>query len=104
MGLLAIVIALGIILIVLELFKHHFTKNLFKYLIYGVVLIFILLILSSYLDLGSFFSQDNTFAKTGQVIAKDVENDIEDISWDEIDTFDTIEEKLKDWIGKLIED
>tara|TARA_Y100000310_G_scaffold345568_1_gene466725 strand:+ start:4418 stop:4732 length:315 start_codon:yes stop_codon:yes gene_type:complete len=103
MGLLAIFIGLAVILIVLELFKHHFTKNLFKWLVYSVIFIFILLMLSAYIDLGSFFAQDNTFAKTGQVIADDVQDDIKDIDIDEIDTLDTIEERIKNWIRNTLD-
>ncbi len=103
MGLVAIIIGLIVVLTVLELFKHHFTKSLFKYMIMAIVLIFVLLIASAYVDLGSFFSQDNTFAKTGAVIADDVTEDLEDLDLSESKTLETIEEKTKDFFHKLID-
>tara|TARA_Y100000310_G_C20437643_1_gene694491 strand:+ start:383 stop:694 length:312 start_codon:yes stop_codon:yes gene_type:complete len=103
MGLLGIIIALAVALVVLELFKHHFTKSLFKYLMVSLVIIFLLLIVSSFLDLGSFFDQDNTFAKTGAVIAEDVSEDIDGFDPRESETLQTIGDKVKEFLQNLID-
>ena len=67
--LILIVIILGIILL-LELFKHQLTKNMFKFFIAAIVIMIFLLILSAYFDLGTIVGKDSTFAKTGAVITE----------------------------------
>jgi len=100
--LLIIGILIGI-LIVLEMFKHHFTKNLFKYLMIFVIVLFTILILSAYIDLGSFFSKDNTFSQTGEVIAEGVSEDVEKIDFNQFKIFDILEEKTKEILNKLLD-
>lgn len=100
--LLIIIIAIGI-LVVLELFKHHFTKSLFKNLILVLLAIFALLIISAYVDLGSFFSKENTFSQTGQVIAENVGEDLKEIDLKESETLNTIEQKTKDFLKKILD-
>lgn len=69
---LLIIIVIGVLLVI-EIVKHYLTKSFLKYVIAILVLLFILLILSAYFDLGPFFSKDSTFSQTGQVIANGVE-------------------------------
>ena len=104
MGLFALFVALIAVIILLELFKHHFTKSLFKYMIYFVVFLFILLIVSAYFDLGSFFDRDNTFSKTGSVIAEDVSEDIEEFDISKSKVLETLGEKTRDILKKLLDE
>ncbi|HIH14902.1 MAG: hypothetical protein QT08_C0014G0007 [archaeon GW2011_AR17] len=103
MGLLAIVLVFIGILIVLELFKHHFTKGLMKYLIVGIVLLFLLLIASAYIDFAALLGEGSTFASTGEVIAEGVRDDVKDIDIDKSETVQTISEKTKEFFQKLLE-
>lgn len=91
------------VLVVLELFKHHFTKGLLKYGVIAVVLLFLFLIVSSYFDLGAFFAKDNTFSKTGAVISEDVSDDIKDIDIAKSKTVQTLGEKTKEFIRNLLD-
>ena len=103
MGLLIIIIALIVILIVLELFKHQFTKSLMKYLIIIIILIFILLVASAYVDFGDFLGEGTTFSNTGAAIAEGVSDDVEEIDITESETLQTISEKTKEFLKKIIE-
>ena len=104
MGLLILFIIIMVCLIFLEIFKHHITKNIFKFSIFAIIFIIMLLIASSYLDLSSFFSEDNTFVKTGAIVTEDLSEDINNIEWGEIETFKTIEEKMKNAINNILEE
>ncbi|MDP3727847.1 MAG: hypothetical protein Q8R18_00165 [bacterium] len=103
MGLLVIILIVIGILIVLELFKHHFTKGLMKYLVVGIVLIFLLLVASAYIDFGELLGEGSTFASTGQVIAEGVSDDLEDVNIEESETLQTLSEKTKEFFQKILE-
>ena len=89
MGLLAIFIVLIVAFLLLEVFKHNITKNMFKYFVAFIIFIVILMVVSAFIDLGTFFDKDNTFAKTGAVIVEDVSEDIESIDWANLETLET---------------
>jgi hypothetical protein len=61
------------------------------------------MIASSFIDLGTFFDKDNTFAKTGAVVVEDVTEDIEKIDWANLETLETAEEKTKEFLRDLLE-
>ncbi len=103
MGLLAIVVVILVAFFLLELFKHKFTKNIFRYFIVGLIFLVLLMFLASFFDLSNFFSPDNTFAKTGSVIAEDVQQDIENIEWEDLNIIDTAEKKTKDFLRDILE-
>ena len=103
MGILAIFIVLIVAFLLLEVFKHNITKNMFKYFVSFIIFIVILMIVSSYIDLGSFFDKDNTFAKTGAVVVEDVSEDIGNIDWSNLETLETAEEKTKEFLRDLLE-
>tara|TARA_Y100000310_G_C19941765_1_gene472867 strand:- start:3 stop:317 length:315 start_codon:yes stop_codon:yes gene_type:complete len=103
MGLLAIFIVLIVAFLLLEVFKHNITKNMFKYFVAFIIFIVILMVVSAFIDLGTFFDKDNTFAKTGAVIVEDVSEDIESIDWANLETLETIEEKTKEFLRDLLE-
>lgn len=103
MGLLEIILIFVGILVILELFKHHFTKGLLKYGVAALILLFVFLLVSAYFDLGTFFSKDNTFAKTGAVIADDVSEDLEHINIDKSKTVETLGDKIKEMIRNLLD-
>jgi len=103
MGLLALVIAVVAILVILELFKHHFTKSLMKYMIFIIVFIFILLIVSAYVDFGSLIGKDSTFSHTGAVIAEGVSDDADTFDFTESETLTTISEKTKEFFRNIID-
>ena len=91
------------VLVILELFKHHFTKGLLKYGIVALALLFVFLLASSYFDLGAFFNKENTFSKTGAVIAEDVDEDIENVDLRGSKTLKTLSEKTKDFIRHILD-
>lgn len=103
MGLLILILVIIGILILLELFKHHLTKGIMKYLIIFIILIFILLITSAYIDFGDYVGEGSTFANTGHAIADGVTDDLENIDIEESETLNTIGEKTKDFFKKLLE-
>ena len=103
MGLLAIVIAVIVILVLMELFKHHFTKGLVKYLAIFIVLVFVLLIASAYVDFGDYVGEGSTFSNTGHAIADGVTDDLEDVDIKESETLNTLGEKTKDFFSDLLE-
>lgn len=103
MGIFTIIIIVVIALLLLEMFKHKITKNLFHYVIIFIIFIVILLIASAYFDLSSFFSDDNTFVKTGATITEGVKDDVDDIDWEESSTLEKIEKNTKDFLGDILE-
>ena len=103
MGLLAIVIVLLVAFFLLELVKHKLTKNIFRYFITGIIFLVVLMFLAAFFDLGDFFSQDNTFAKTGSVVAEDVQEDIESIDWFDLNILETAGEETKEFLKDILE-
>lgn len=103
MGLFLIIVVVLAILILAELFKHHFTKGLVKYLIIFVILIFILLVASAYIDFGDYIGEGSTFANTGHAIADGVTDDVEKIDIKESQTLETFKEKTKEFFQKIVE-
>ena len=94
MGLLAIVVVILVAFFLLELFKHKFTKNIFRYFIVGLIFLVLLMFLASFFDLSNFFSPD---------IAEDVQQDIENIEWEDLNIIDTAEKKTKDFLRDILE-
>ncbi len=103
MALLELIIVIIAILILFELFKHHFTKGLVKYLVIFLILIFILLIASAYIDFGSLLGQGSTFSNTGQAISNGVGNDLKDVDFGGSDTLHAMGEKITDFFKQLLE-
>ena len=103
MALLELIIVIIAILILFELFKHHFTKGLLKYLVIFVILIFILLIASAYIDFGSLLGQGSTFSNTGQAISNGVGSDLKDVDIGGSDTLHAIGEKITDFFKQIVE-
>ena len=103
MALLELIVVVIALLIIFELFKHHFTKGILKYFIIFVVVLFILLIASAYIDFGSILGEGSTFSNTGQAIAGGVSNDLEGVDIQGSDTLHTIGEKISDYFKQLLD-
>ncbi len=103
MGLLTIIIAVIVILVLIELFKHHFTKGLVKYLAISIIFIFILLIASAYIDFGDYVGEGSTFSNTGHAIADGVADDVEDVDIRDSETLNRMGEKTKEFFSNLLE-
>lgn len=103
MGLLTVILVIIGILILMELFKHHFTKGIIKYFIVFLILAFLLLIASAYIDFGDYVGEGSTFANTGHAIAEGVTDDLEQVDIEESETVQTLGEKTKEFFQKLLE-
>lgn len=103
MALLELILVIIAILIIFELFKHHFSKGLVKYFLIFIVVIFILLIASAYIDFGSLLGQGSTFSNTGQAIAGGVSNDLHGVDIQNSDTLHALGEKISDFFKQLLE-
>ena len=102
MAILAIILIIVVILIVMELIKHHFTKGIMKYLIVAIVLLFLLLIASAYMDFGALIGKESTFSQTGKVIADGVSDDLKDIDIKGSETLKIIGEKTEELFRNLL--
>lgn len=103
MGLLIVILVVVGILILLELFKHHFTKGIIKYLVISIILIFVLLIASAYIDFGDYVGEGSTFSNTGHAIADGVTDDLDDVDIKDSETIQTIGEKIKEFFSQFLE-
>ena len=103
MGLLLVIAVVVGILILIEVFKHHFTKSLLKYFIILGILVLTLLIASAYIDFGTLIGQGSTFSQTGHVIVDGVSSDVKDIDITHSETLSTISEKTKDFFQNLLD-
>lgn len=103
MGLLIVILVIIGILILLELFKHHITKGIIKYLIIFIILIFVFLISSAYIDFGDFIGEGSTFSNTGHAIAEGISDDFEDVNIKESETLNTLGEKTKEFFKEILE-
>jgi hypothetical protein len=98
MNYIAIILIIVIAVLIIELLKHKFSKNFFKYTIIALVILIILLVTSAYVDFGSFVGKESTFAKTGAAIVDTVSgkpgND---------NTFTSISDKSKEMFNRIID-
>jgi len=99
--LLIIVVILALVLII-ELLKHQFTKNVFKYFIVLIIIIITILIISAYIDLGDFIGKESTFSKTGAVIVEGMSEDTDLIK--ESETLNKIYDKTSELFNNIIDD
>ena len=101
MNFLLILVVILAIVLVIELLKHQFTKNIFKYFIVAIIVIITLLIISAYIDLGEFIGKDSTFSKTGAVIVEGLSDNSDSIK--ESNTLDKISDKSSELFNNIID-
>lgn len=101
-----LLVIIGVIvgmIVLVELFKHHFTKGLMKYMVLFFILLLVLLVASAYIDFGQFIGRGSTFAETGSAIAEGVEKDLEGLDLKESETIDKVSKKAEEFFENLFD-
>ncbi|MBS3162892.1 hypothetical protein J4467_03120 [Candidatus Woesearchaeota archaeon] len=101
MNFLIIIAVILALFLIVELLKHQFTKNIFKYFIVLIIIIVTLLVISAYIDLGDLIGKDSTFSKTGAVIVDGISDDTSSIK--ESETVNVISDKVGELFNNIID-
>lgn len=72
-----VVLALLLVLFFFKNLKHHLVRKSITFAIALVVFFLALMFLSSYLDMGNFFSRDSLLAKTGAAVINTVSDNVD---------------------------
>lgn len=72
-----IVLALLLVLFFFKNLKHHLVRKSITFTIALVIFFLALMFLSSYLDMGNFFSKDSILAKTGAAVVNTVSSNVD---------------------------
>ncbi len=88
-----------------EYLRHGLTKNILKYTVALIILIFLLMIISNYMDISSIFAKDSPLTTTGAAIVTGAKDTMDKIDFQEIltkagDFFSDAANKLSEAINK----
>jgi len=97
MSIIWIIVIIIVGLLLFELFKHEFKKGSNKWIIVIVILIFILMVISAYVDLSQFFEEDSAFVKTGNIVKNIIEKQSSNVK----ESNSSIIDKFKDSTGDV---
>lgn len=76
-----ILLLLFISFFIYEYVRHGLTRKLVKYVLILVAVIFILMILSNYMDIGNIFAKESTLTTTGAAIIDTTKDTIDKIDF-----------------------